>query len=339
MSNFLTELQLKEQALKKMGLTPEDMKLDKKTIFEVTAGEVFQSNRLQITRLYENYYVARQNMYQIRRGGFEELNGDARSTRPRDQNKKDLDALLLEIELLQKDIDSLSPEQQASLLVLEDKKKTLEKRIHDNLRTSMSHTKRRFAELAICNEWEYAVTLTLDPKRFDNLDDVKDLSLVKKKIGKWFNNIKNRKYPKFQYIIVPERHEKGGIHFHGFISGIPREQISFWKLDEQRRKMFNWYDWDSKFGFNKLHTVDNKEALTFYFSKYFTKDLILEDGHNRFIRSKGLNVPEVIFEEFNLETPMKRPDVSDTFGMNLVKTLYDHESVEELISQVRSGTV
>ena len=78
----------------------------------------------------------------------------------------------------------------------------------DNLRRA----KAKIFDIALSNDWDYMITLTLDKQKIDRYNP-------KEIIGpftKWLNNMVYR-YG-FKYLIVPELHEDGAIHFHGLIN-------------------------------------------------------------------------------------------------------------------------
>ena len=58
------------------------------------------------------------------------------------------------------------------------------------LRQSMSRTKRVIFEYALCNEFEYFITLTFDRKKYDSTN----LKLLKAQVGQWLNNYKFNKF-------------------------------------------------------------------------------------------------------------------------------------------------
>lgn len=80
----------------------------------------------------------------------------------------------------------------------------------DNLRRA----KGKIFDIALSNEWRYMLTLTLDKDKIDRFDP----KVVIKPFTKWLNNMVHRKGLK--YIIVPELHEDGAIHFHGLINDV-----------------------------------------------------------------------------------------------------------------------
>ena len=82
----------------------------------------------------------------------------------------------------------------------------------EDLERSMRRARGKLRRLALANEFRYFVTLTLDPSKVDSHDG----AAVVKKLNAWCSNAVQRHGLK--YLLVPERHKKGGIHFHGFFN-------------------------------------------------------------------------------------------------------------------------
>jgi hypothetical protein len=82
----------------------------------------------------------------------------------------------------------------------------------EDINRSMRRAKAKLRRIALSNDFKYFVTLTIDPSKVDS----KDAAAVVKKVNAWCSNAVQRYGLK--YIIVPERHKKGGIHFHGFFN-------------------------------------------------------------------------------------------------------------------------
>ena len=82
----------------------------------------------------------------------------------------------------------------------------------EDIERSMRRARAKVRRLALANEFRYFVTLTLDPAKVDSHDG----AAVVKKLNAWASNAVQRNG--LRYILVPERHKKGGIHFHGFFS-------------------------------------------------------------------------------------------------------------------------
>lgn len=67
-------------------------------------------------------------------------------------------------------------------------------------------------DLGLCNDWAYFVTLTLDQRRIDRYDSVE----VVRHLSHWLDNRVRREG--LAYVLVPEHHKDGAIHFHGFFN-------------------------------------------------------------------------------------------------------------------------
>ena len=77
-------------------------------------------------------------------------------------------------------------------------------------RISLSRTKKNILEIALCNSFEYFVTLTV------KLNNVRyDLELAQFELKKLLKAYK-RKYKNFKFIIITEKHKDGAYHFHRF---------------------------------------------------------------------------------------------------------------------------
>lgn len=76
-------------------------------------------------------------------------------------------------------------------------------------------------ELALCNDWEWFVTLTLNPEYHDR----KDLKSYKKKLLTWIKNYNRTQKTNIKYLLIPENHQDGSWHMHGLMMGIPEEHL------------------------------------------------------------------------------------------------------------------
>ena len=82
----------------------------------------------------------------------------------------------------------------------------------EDIERSMRRARAKVRRIALSNEFRWFVTLTLDPAKVDSCDG----AAVVKKLNAWASNAVQRHG--LRYILVPERHKKGGIHFHGFFN-------------------------------------------------------------------------------------------------------------------------
>lgn len=128
---------------------------------------------------------------------------------------------------------------------------------------NVKRAKDKIFDIAFMNDWEYMVTLTLDPKQIDRYDAKE----INKRVGKWLKNQVQRK--DLRYLIVPEYHEDGAIHFHGFFKG-NMTYLDAHRVDKQGRKVWNIKDW--RFGWSTaVRLDDNRIRVAKYITKYITK--------------------------------------------------------------------
>lgn len=140
-------------------------------------------------------------------------------------------------------------------------------------RLSRLRAKNRVHAMAMLNNWDYMITLTFDPKKFDmsNLND------LKKKTLNWFK----KQYVKYgiKYLILPEFQKNGNLHWHGFISdpnGSMKLSLANCKSNKNH-DIYNIDSWTSNKGFNtcaKLgKTYEDRAKVASYVMKYITKDM------------------------------------------------------------------
>lgn len=82
----------------------------------------------------------------------------------------------------------------------------------ENLERAQRRAKNAVRDLALSNDFRYFVTLTLDRQKVDRYD----IAAITKKLRTWADNAVRRKGLK--YVLVPELHKDGAVHFHGFFN-------------------------------------------------------------------------------------------------------------------------
>ena len=153
---------------------------------------------------------------------------------------------------------------------------------------SLKRTKDKIFEISLANHWKYMVTFTLDKEKIDRYDPKE----VKKCVCNWLYNQSKRR--NLSYLVVPELHQDGAIHFHGLtnealettfsetflIKGVKMKPIKETTLrkkgykptDEQVKKVYNVNNFP--YGFTTAVELDeNCEGVARYMTKYITKDL------------------------------------------------------------------
>lgn len=163
-------------------------------------------------------------------------------------------------------------------------------------RVSISRTRRNIRELALCNDFEYFVTLTIDCQKCDrySLDECQELLRKTLKAYK-------RKNKNFAYLLITEKHEKGSFHFHGLFRGVNSddlvefkeedfEKLPYYILKNIRHGQSIYYTkfFDSKMGYCTLSKIRDYNKCCNYITKYITKDCVKNDAGTVYISSRGL---------------------------------------------------
>lgn len=195
---------------------------------------------------------------------------------------------------------------------------------HDALKLDNSLARSRSVvwELAICNEWDYFVTLTLDQKKRDRYN----LSLLIKQLGKFVNNYNSRTDAAIKYLLIPEHHKDGAIHFHGLISGLPLSHLTAFTVTDaipermkailrEGRQLYTWTAYAAAFGFSSLEPIISPERCAAYMTKYITKELGLagiELNHHLYYCSHGLKRAELLYRG-RMTRSFEKPDFANDY--------------------------
>lgn len=159
--------------------------------------------------------------------------------------------------------------------------------------------KRRIYELATVNDFDYFLTFTFDPKYSTNEQRFQEMS-------KWLkseNRRANRNGSELKYIVVPELHKNGLVHFHGLIGGT----IEL-KLEKNKNGYMSVKNWNKR-GFSSVEQIKDKQKVANYISKYISKNF---DENNkavakfkkRYWSSKNLERGTVAYEEVEQDSDM-----------------------------------
>lgn len=118
--------------------------------------------------------------------------------------------------------------------------------------------------LALANDFKWFVTLTLDPEKIDRYSP----EIVVKRMSQWVSNQVKRRG--LRYILVPELHKDGAIHFHGFFSD-SLEALPSGHCDKGGHPIFNLPGW--RYGFTTaIALYGDYEAAVAYVCKYIGKE-------------------------------------------------------------------
>ncbi len=233
----------------------------------ISGSEVYQRDVATLKKYREDYYKITLHKM-IRRAGYEAIEGDT---------------------------DSKSGAR---------KKNTAEN--EGKLEASISRTRAAIYELALCNDWEWFVTLTLNPEYHDR----KDLQSYKKKLSTWIKNYNRLHETNIKYLLIPEQHADGeSWHMHGLIMGLPEDHLH--EFTEQERlpikilieikrghKIYNWESYEKTFGYISISKTRHLESVSRYITKYITKDLTktrIGLNDHLYYCSQGLKRSELIY--------------------------------------------
>lgn len=175
----------------------------------------------------------------------------------------------------------------------------------EKMNSSLSRSRAAVWELALCNPWEYFVTLTLDKSKCDRYD----LAATYKQMGKFFNNYNARTDANIKYLLIPEPHRDNAWHFHGLLSGLPPPHLTPFSLHDHipaelkamlsaGRQLYTWPAYASAFGFITMESIIDLQRCAAYMTKYITKELGrsgIELNHHLYYCSKGLHRAELLY--------------------------------------------
>ena len=156
---------------------------------------------------------------------------------------------------------------------------------------SMRRARAKVRRLALANDFRWFVTLTLDPQKIDRYDPAQ----VVKKLGQWCSNHVKRKGLK--YILVPERHKDGALHFHGFFNDA-LDAVPSGHRTKDGQPIYNLPQWD--LGFTAaIEVYGEYSGAVAYVCKYIGKQG--EKPAGRWYYSGGeLAEPEVSYADIGV---------------------------------------
>ncbi len=136
----------------------------------------------------------------------------------------------------------------------------------DGQRRAANRAKRKLYDTAVCNDLDMMITLTLSPEQIDRYD----YKAAVRKLNYWLNDRVKRRG--LRYIMVPELHKDGAIHYHGLVNSEALRLRDSGHKDKAGRRIYNVIDWT--LGYTTAVMVDsNYAAVCQYVSKYVTKQI------------------------------------------------------------------
>lgn len=204
---------------------------------------------------------------------------------------------------------------------LPPKKRKAREEIPDDERwiTNLIRAKNVIEEYALCNDWDYFATLTIDGDKLSRAD----LDTFRKKLVQMVRDLRRHDGTEIQYLLVPELHPvalKDGRtewHLHGLLKIpenylVPFENRRIYGKDSNKfppkyirekilkgEPVYYWKQYAKSFGYSVLEPVRNVDASARYLMKYVAKGQKetaqhLEKGQNLYYHSTGLKKAEKI---------------------------------------------
>lgn len=164
-----------------------------------------------------------------------------------------------------------------------------EKPSDDAITESLRRTRTTIFDYALSNDFEYFVTFTFNPKKIDRYSIDETFNTMKY----WLNRQKKHS-PDFAYVIVPEFHKDGAIHFHALIRAYNGDMKPT-KVFQNGKRVYNVTGFTSGFT-NAQKMDDNQEKTAGYITKYITKDTINRFNKRRYWASRNLKKPVKHYE-------------------------------------------
>ncbi len=175
----------------------------------------------------------------------------------------------------------------------DDRKVEYKRDVNDTkLSNNIARARTRIFEYAICNDFDYFVTLTVDSLKLDRYD----LGEYIKKLGQFIRDYRKKYSVDIQYLLIPEKHLKGAWHMHGLLKGIPKEHL---KINKHGYK--DWEEYSKRFGYISIDEIKNKVAVSKYITKYISKSINTGGGVTKkesklYYNSRGLKRPKKVHE-------------------------------------------
>lgn len=149
------------------------------------------------------------------------------------------------------------------------------------LDNSLSRSKSKIFEYALCNEFDYFVTLTIDDKKQSRYN----LADYIKKLTRFIRYMRDKYNTNIQYLLIPEMHKNGAWHLHGLLKGVTNDM-----LEINKNGYLDWKEYSDRFGYMSLGKIKSQIAVSKYITKYVSKDLGqgIEREKNMYYVSRGL---------------------------------------------------
>lgn len=178
----------------------------------------------------------------------------------------------------------------------------------DKFAQSYCRARSMVLQYALCNQWDYFITITVSPERFDRWD----LDSIYKYISQWFRDYR-KKYGSscIRYVLVPEHHKDGAWHFHGLIAGINPDHVSSFVPGLHPLKLVaagykNFGKLADAVGYVSMSELRNPVGAAFYVTKYITKEHARSDFYQHlYYCSRGLKTAQPVADCYTYDSTLE----------------------------------
>lgn len=192
----------------------------------------------------------------------------------------------------------------------------------------------RLIEIIKANtDFDYFFTGTFNPKKWNR----KNFSELKGSFTRWLRR------RGIKYILIPEPHKDGSIHFHGFFNKTIEPYLAEFDLSQKLpkritdgikdgRKIYNCPDYAKMFGWVSIEKIRSLEACAVYVSKYVSKSFDNDEArfsYHRYFCSIGLKRP------FNDVPTLENTEGFEPvrFSSKIVKATYKKQNPSEFLNR------
>ena len=189
---------------------------------------------------------------------------------------------------------------------------------------SVRRSRTVISDYILSNDFEMFVTFTFNPKKVNRYD----LNACYLKMQSWLWRQQKKSNNEMKYIIVPEKHKDGAIHFHAVMSNYPG-LIKKTNVIQNNRRVYNLTSF--RFGFSNMQYLDDdKQKVAAYVCKYITKDMITVSNRRRYWASKNLQKPAKYYNE--ADALFLNPDLKSLTFENHYLQMHEFEKLEKLFA-------
>ena len=202
------------------------------------------------------------------------------------------------------------------------------------LSNNVVRARTRIFEYAICNNFDYFITLTINDEKLDRYD----LKEYIKKLGQFIRDYRKKYEVDIQYLLIPEKHVDGAWHVHGLIKGIPKNHLHI-----NENGYLDWEGYKNKFGYCSIDKVKNQEAVSKYITKYIRKSFETDRGitdkeSKLYYCSRGLKKPQKKKEGILSSSQLEK--IPFNFDNDYVRTgILTKQQYEQVLSMLDADIV